>query len=276
MGSTNITYFALLKNVEWNVSLSSKDSFDSLEEAYKEFDLLWNKTLPLTKELIDEYKIHIAYAIEHWDMDDFYSVNSANILQPNLMQRKALKELRRYRDTGVNKALVIAATGSGKTYLAAFDARNYDAKHLLYIVHEQSILQAARSSFEKVFGAERSYGFYTGSKKELNSDFIFASTQMLVGHLEESNPNEFDYIIYDEVHHMASDGGMKIFKYFTPSFLLGLTATPERMDNKDIIGLFDENVPFELRLKEAINNDLVVPFHYYAIRDEFADYSSDD
>lgn len=276
VGSTNITYFALLKNVEWNVSLYSKDKFSSLNDAYNEFEALWAKTLPLTDKLIEEYKMHLAFAIERWDMDDFYTSDNKLLLQPNQMQKKALKELRRYRDTGVTKALIIAATGSGKTYLAAFDARNFDAKRLLYIVHEQSILTAARKSFESVFGAERSYGFYTGTSQDLECDFIFASTQMLLKHLDSFSPNEFDYIIYDEVHHMASDGGMKIFQYFTPSFLLGLTATPERMDNKDVIGLFDENVPFELRLKDAINNDLVVPFHYYAIRDEFADYSSDE
>lgn len=276
VGSTNITFFALQKNIEWNVSLYSKDKFSSINDAYNEFDSLWNKTLPLDEQLIEEYKMHLAFAIERWDMDDFYTSENKILLQPNQMQKKALKELRRYRDTGVSKALIIAATGSGKTYLAAFDARNFDAKRLLYIVHEQNILTAAKNSFEAVFGAERSYGFYTGTSQDLECDFIFASTQMLLKHLNSFSPNEFDYIIYDEVHHMASDGGMKIFQYFTPSFLLGLTATPERMDNKDVIGLFDENVPFELRLKDAINNDLVVPFHYYAIRDEFADYSSDD
>lgn len=276
VGSSNITYFALKKNIEWNVSLLSKDRFDSLFNAYKEFELLWKNTLPITQEIVNKYKIHLEYAIERWDMDDVYTLGNDNVIKPNQMQKKALRELRRYRDLGVKKALIIAATGSGKTYLAAFDAKNFNAKRLLYIVHEQNILDAAMASFLKVFSNQRTYGFYTGNSQDLECDFIFASTQMLLRHLDEFDPNEFDYIIYDEVHHMASDGGMKLFQHFSPQFLLGLTATPERMDNKDVIGLFEENVPFELRLKDAINNDLVVPFHYYAIRDEFADYSSEN
>lgn len=199
-----------------------------------------------------------------------------NKINPNLMQRKALRELRRYRDTGVKKALIISATGSGKTYLAAFDARNFGAKRLLYIVHRESILKDARESFIKVFGAERTYGFYTGNENSLDADFIFATSNMLGRHLDSFKKDEFDYIIYDEVHHVVADTGKKIFEYFEPEFILGLTATPERMDNQDIFNLFDQNVPFELRLRDAINNNLVVPFHYYGIRDQLVDYSSKD
>ena len=197
-------------------------------------------------------------------------------INPNSMQRKALRELRRYRDTGVKKALIISATGSGKTYLAAFDARNFGAKRLLYIVHRESILKDAKESFVKVFGAERTYGFYTGNENSLEADFIFATSNMLGRHLDSFKKDEFDYIIYDEVHHVVAEIGKKIFEYFEPEFILGLTATPERMDNQDIFTLFDQNVAFELRLRDAINNDLVVPFHYYGIRDQLVDYSSKD
>ena len=128
----------------------------------------------------------------------------------------------------------------------------------------------------KVFGAERTYGFYTGNESSQEADFIFATSNMLARHLEEFDKNEFDYIIYDEVHHVVADTGKKIFEYFEPEFILGLTATPERMDNKNVFELFDQNVPFELRLRDAISNDLVVPFHYYGIRDKLVDYSSKD
>ena len=94
--------------------------------------------------------------------------------------------------------------------------------------------------------------------------------------MDSFKKDEFDYIIYDEVHHVVAETGKKIFEYFEPEFILGLTATPERMDNQDIFTLFDQNVPFELRLRDAINNDLVVPFHYYGIRDQLVDYSSKD
>ena len=274
IGSSNITRFALLKNYEWNVSLFSKDNLDSFNDALNEFEMIWDKTLDLNTKLIEKYRLQLDYAIEKWDMD---YVNTADAkINPNSMQRKALRELRRYRDTGVKKALIISATGSGKTYLAAFDARNFEAKRLLYIVHRESILKDAKESFVKIFGAERTYGFYTGNENSLEADFIFATSNMLGKHLDSFKKDEFDYIIYDEVHHIVAETGKKIFEYFEPEFILGLTATPERMDNQDIFTLFDQNVPFELRLRDAINNDLVVPFHYYGIRDQLVDYSSKD
>lgn len=274
VGSSNITRFALLKNFEWNVSLISKDNLDSYNDALIEFELIWDKTLELDTKLIEKYRLQLDYAIEKWDMDYVNAMDAK--INPNLMQRKALRELRRYRDTGVKKALIISATGSGKTYLAAFDARNFGAKRLLYIVHRESILKDAKESFVKVFGAERTYGFYTGNENSLEADFIFATSNMLGRHLDSFKKDEFDYIIYDEVHHVVAETGKKIFEYFEPEFILGLTATPERMDNQDIFTLFNQNVPFELRLRDAINNDLVVPFHYYGIRDQFVDYSSKD
>lgn len=274
VGSTNITRFALLKNVEWNVSLQSKNTISSFNEAHTEFNNLWNKTLILDDPLISNYTKQLDFAIEKWDMD-YFSVDSNNI-KPNSMQRKALKELRRNRDLGVKRSLVVAATGSGKTYLAAFDARNYDAKRLLFVVHRDAILVEAKKTFEKVFGAERSYGLYTGKYQDLDADFIFTTNTMMFRHLKEFNKNEFDYIVLDECHHSTNNSYSSIMKYFNAGFILGLTATPERMDNQDVFGLFENNVPFELRLRDAILNDLVVPFHYYAIRDDFADYSASD
>ena len=274
VGSSNITRFALLKNFEWNVSLVSKDNLNSYNDALVEFELIWDKTLELDSKIIEKYRLQLDYAIEKWDMDYVNAIDSK--INPNSMQRKALRELRRYRDTGVKKALIISATGSGKTYLAAFDARNFGAKRLLYIVHRESILKDAKESFIKVFGAERTYGFYTGNENSLEADFIFATSNMLGRHLDSFKKDEFDYIIYDEVHHVVAENGKRIFEYFEPEFILGLTATPERMDNQDIFNLFDQNVPFELRLRDAINNDIVVPFHYYGIRDQLVDYSSKD
>jgi len=274
IGSTNITRYAILKNIEWNVSLYRNKEEKLINNVLKEFNILWEATLPLDKTLIEKYKVILSYAIEKWDMD-YFNPDIVSI-KPNSMQRNALKEIRRYRDLGVDKALVVAATGSGKTYLATFDARNFSPNRLLYVVHRETILNDALNTFKKVFGYDKTYGFYTGRKQDLDCDFIFASSSMIAKHLNEFDKNEFDYIIYDEVHHIMAESGQKIFTHFKPSFLLGLTATPERMDNKDVQALFENNVPFELRLRDAIINDLVVPFHYYAIRDEFADYSSND
>ncbi len=274
VGSSNITRFALLYNVEWNLFLSDSFYINAFKEAKKEFMSLYGKTLNLDPSLIERYKESMAYSLVKWDMD--YSFSEPNSPKPNSMQRKALKELMRNRDLGVNKSLVIAATGSGKTYLAAFDAKNFGAKRLLFVVHRETILNDAMKTFSNVFKASRSYGLYTGSLQEMNADFLFASSSMLSRHLKEFDPNEFDYIVFDEVHHIVANCGQKIFQYFKPEFLLGLTATPERLDQKDVFGIFDNNVSFEMRLKDALINDLVVPFHYYGIRDEFADYSSEN
>lgn len=274
IGSSNITRFALLKNVEWNISLLSKESIESYDEALKNFKFLWDRTYELNEDIIKKYSLLLDYAIEKWDMD-YINPLTQNIV-PNSMQRKALKELRRYRDSGVKRALIISATGSGKTYLAAFDARNFNAKRVLFVVHRETILKDARKTFMNVFGAEKTCGLYTGNEQDLTCDFIFASSLMISKHLSEFDPSEFDYICYDEVHHIVASGGKKIFDYFKPEFLLGLTATPERMDNQNVFELFEQNVPFELRLRDAINNDLVVPFHYYGIRNELLDYGIED
>lgn len=274
IGSSNITRYALLKNIEWNISLISKENIISYTEALNNFTYLWERTYKLNDEIIKKYTFMLDYAIEKWDMD-YVNPMTQNIV-PNSMQRKALKELRRYRDVGVKKALIISATGSGKTYLAAFDARNFDAKRVLFIVHRETILKAARKTFMNVFGGAKTCGLYTGNTKEVDRDFIFASSSMLAKHLDEFDKNEFDYICYDEVHHIVASCGTRIFNYFNPEFLLGLTATPERMDNQDIFDLFEQNVPFELRLRDAINNDLVVPFRYYGIRDDLINYGEED
>lgn len=232
IGSNNITRYALLKNVEWSVSLYSKEMFESNLHAKNDFYILWNKTYELSSELINNYRMILEYAIEKWDMD--YFDPTTNSIKPNMMQRNALKEIRRYRDMGVTKALIIAATGSGKTYLAAFDAKNFDAKRMLFVVHRETILKDASKSFIKVFGATRSYGLYTGKEQNINADFIFASNTMLANHLDVFQKDEFDYIVIDECHHASASTYKKIMNHFKSSFILGLTATPERMDNQNI------------------------------------------
>ena len=269
IGSSNITRYALLKNIEWDVSV--KDCFvnGAYDDALKEFEEKWAVTELLNAELIVKYAQRLNYAIERWDMD--YDL-SASKIKPNYMQKKALKELNRYRAIGVNRALTIASAGSGKTYLAAFDALNFDPKRLLYIVHEGSILRKSLETFQEVFGKNVSYGIYSGTSKESDADFVFATNITMCKTLELFSKNEFDYIIIDECHHATAETYKKIIGYFEPEFLLGLTATPERLDNQDVFELFDHNVPYELRLRDAIANDLVVPFKYFGIRDRLVDY----
>ena len=269
IGSSNITRYALLKNIEWDVSVSDNYEAGVFDEAETEFEEKWDATEVLSSELINKYATKLHFAIERWDMD--YDLSVAKI-KPNYMQKKALKELNRYRAVGVNRALTIASAGSGKTYLAAFDALNFNPKRLLYIVHEGSILRKSLETFQEVFGKNVTYGIYSGTSKESDADFVFATNITMCNTLELFSKSEFDYIIIDECHHATAETYKKIIGYFEPEFLLGLTATPERLDNQDVFELFDHNVPYELRLRDAIANDLVVPFKYYGIRDQLVDY----
>lgn len=269
IGSSNITKYALKKNVEWDLAVIRNSKSEVFLEMQKEFEDKWKGTFALDREIINRYKKKIDFAIECWDMD--YGQKIENV-RPNYMQHKALKELNRYRTMGKKRALVVAAAGSGKTFLAAFDARNFDPQRLLYVVHEGSIMQKSLETFQDVFGSEKTYGIYSQSSKELDADFLFAGNIILSRSLELFRKDDFDYIILDECHHATADSYRKIIDYFDPEFLIGLTATPERMDNEDVFDLFDSNVPYELRLRDAIINDLVVPFRYYGIRDSLVDY----
>ena len=268
IGSSNITRYALLKNIEWDVVVRESEP-EVYSQAYAEFDDKWAATHLLNSEIINLYSNKLNFAIERWDMD--YDLAASNI-KPNFMQRKALKELNRYRAVGTSRALVVAAAGSGKTYLAAFDALNFNPKRLLYIVHEGSILKKSLETFSDVFGNSVTYGIFSGEHKEMDADFVFATNITMCKSLELFAKNEFDYIIIDECHHATAETYKRIIGYFEPEFLLGLTATPERMDNQDVFDLFDQNVPYELRLRDAIINELVVPFKYYGIRDQLVDY----
>jgi len=269
IGSSNITVYALLKNIEWDVSIIDYSDDQTYSAAKKEFDYLWEKTKPLTLDLINEYKTRLYYSIERWDMD--YDIANSSI-KPNYMQRKALKELNRIRALGATKALVCSAAGSGKTFLAAFDALNFNPKRLLYIVQEGSILTKSYDTFQRIFGSEKTYGLFNKDYKDFTEDFVFSTNITMANSISNFNRNDFEYIIIDECHHATADTYRKIIEYFEPEFLLGITATPERMDGNDVFSLFDQNVPYELRLRDAIINGLVVPFHYYGIRDELIEY----
>ena len=269
VGSSNITVYALLKNIEWDVSVIENNDGETYAAAKAEFDALWEQTLALSQELITEYQQRLYYSIERWDMD--YDIANSDV-KPNYMQRRALKELNRVRAMGASRALITASAGSGKTFLAAFDALNFAPKRLLYIVHEGSILMKSYETFQRVFGSDRSYGILNGEFKDQDADFIFSTNVTMSNSLELFEKHVWDYIIIDECHHATAETYRKIIDYFEPQFLLGITATPERMDGEDVFSLFDQNVPYELRLRDAIINGLVVPFKYYGIRDELIEY----
>lgn len=193
--------------------------------------------------------------------------------EPRGVQIDALYALAQSRKEGADRGLIQAATGIGKTYLAAFDSKNY--KHVLFVAHREEILNQAATSFKNV-RCSNDYGFFNGKVHDTDKAVIFASVASL-GKDEYLNDNfftadYFDYIIVDEFHHAVNKQYEKIIEYFKPQFLLGLTATPERTDGRSIYEICDYNVPYEINLYQAINRGILVPFHYYGIYDE-TDYS---
>ena len=157
---------------------------------------------------------------------------SFQTVQPNKMQVRAMENLNRLREHGENKALVIAATGTGKTYMSAFDVRQFNPKRMLFVVHREEILKKAKETFDKVLkGRNIKTGLFTGNKKEYDADYLFATIQTMNRYYEEFDRDYFDYIIIDEAHHAASNSYLNIINYFKAQFTLGMTATPERGDS---------------------------------------------
>jgi superfamily II DNA or RNA helicase/HKD family nuclease len=269
IGSTNITRFALEKNFEWN-TLNDLDNLE-INDIIEQFENLWSTTFVLNDEIINNYSKLLEYGVFRWDMDSGKLI-SVKAHPANYMQLKALNELKRLRSIGVNKALIVAATGSGKTYLAALDSFNFQPNKLLFIVHRDTILDNAMKTFSSLFQETKKFGLLNMSKKDFDADFIFSSNTSMSKNLDRFDPYHFDYIIIDEVHHATAGTYQKIVEHFKPKFLLGLTATPERMDQKSVFEIFDYNVPYELRMREAMLNDLIVPFKYYGIKNENLDF----
>lgn len=194
------------------------------------------------------------------------------IPEPNAPQRAALEAIDYYRGIGRNKGVAVLATGLGKTFLAAFDAKSFDGK-TLFIVHKNEILQQSKESFELIW-PEATTSFFNAEEKELGAKVVFASKDTLYRdeYLKGIDPELFDYIIVDEVHHGQCPTYLQIFKHFKPKFCLGLTATPDRMDRKDIFELFDYNLFFEIGQKEAIESGYLCGFKYHGLTDDI-DYS---
>lgn len=187
---------------------------------------------------------------------------------PNTMQKEAMVALHNLREENEKRALLIAATGTGKTYLSIFDVKQEKPRKVLYVAHRDMILDKSEKSFKNVFPDIKT-GFLNGSRKDLNADYLFASVFTLAKEdiLRTFKKDEFDYIIVDEVHHAGADSYKKIIEYFEPKFLLGLTATPERTDGFDIFSMFHNNIAYEIRLQKAMEEDLLCPFHYYGLSD---------
>lgn len=271
IGSSNITSSAFKSNIEWNVKTIAKKDDIFLKDVLNEFGTLWKNSIDVDDKFLTSYSNFL-----NSQNKEFKSFN-LNQIKTNFMQEKALEKLENLRKKGENKALIIAATGSGKTYLSAFDVKNFKAKTILFLVHRENILIKAKQSFENILPQINSFGLYTGNKKEQDKNYLFSTIQTMSSNFLEFSQDFFEYIIIDEAHHVASPSYKKILDYFKPKFLLGLTATSNRMDGNSIYEVFDENIALDIRLNEALENNLIVPFHYYGINDiQSIDYENVD
>lgn len=289
IGSSNISRSALTHGLEWNYKIDKTTDPQNFKKFLEAFDLLFdNSGDPVTDETLREYAAswkkprfsRIADKVAESALAyDFRNITVTTtepqpVVEPRGTQIEALYELRKAREEGITKGMVVAATGVGKTYIAAFDSLNF--RKVLFVAHREEILRQAKASFEKV-RPNSICGFYGGPIKEARGDICCAMVQTLSQdkNLEQFAPDYFDYIVIDEFHHAAADSYLKAINHFKPKFLLGLTATPYRLDNRDIYAICDNNVIYEIYLKDAINRDLLVPFRYYGIYDP-TDYDKID
>lgn len=262
IGSSNITASAFKSNIEWNLKVISKKEDFFTKSVLSEFDTLFDKAFAASEEFISSYE-NFCVSSEVFAKKKFIYKEK---ISPNSMQEKALENLKYLRESGEKKALAICATGTGKTYLSAFDVNSFENKKVLFLVHRENILIGAKNSFEKVI-KNKNFGFFTGNKKELEPEYLFSTVQTMSKNLELFKKDEFDYIIIDEAHHIRSNSYEQITKYFTPKFTLGLTATPNRSDGLNIYEVFDGNIAIDLRLSDAMDAKLVSSFHYFGISD---------
>lgn len=191
-------------------------------------------------------------------------------VSPNAMQVEALEALRQLRQAGKGKGLVISATGTGKTILSALDVRRFQPKRMLFVVHREQILDRAIQEYARVLDEDASkFGKLTGGSKQADRRFVFATIQTLSQPevLASLAPDEFDYVLIDEVHRAGALSYQRVIDHFAPKFMLGMTATPERTDGFNVFELFDFNVPYEIRLGKALESDMLSPFHYYGVAD---------
>lgn len=280
IGSSNISKSALTSGIEWNYRFTSFDDEKNFSLFYDTFvDLFNNHSFVIDDNELAIYsknwhKPAVSKDLAKYDdAEEDVGFKVERLFQPRGAQIEALYALEDSRMEGAVKGLVQAATGVGKTYLAAFDSAKYE--RVLFVAHREEILKQAAITFQNVRNSD-DYGFFNGKQKDTDKAVIFASVATLGRneYLTEDFflPDYFDYLVVDEFHHAVNEQYRRIVNYFRPRFMLGLTATPERMDGKNIYEICDYNVPYEISLKEAINKGILVPFHYYGIYDE-TDYS---
>lgn len=297
VGSSNLSRSALIHGVEWNLRMERNASIETFDEAiYQYIEQFYApetmeinaETIKLYKNKYDEFHASNADLLTNWTKQEEIELTLPSPeevtgtlvkeeatpyrteIRPRQAQVEALKALEQTIEEGYSKAMVVMATGLGKTFLAALFAKRF--KRILFIAHRQEILKQAKESFELVL--QKRGGLLYGFEKDIKHDMIFASifTLSIQEHLHEFERDHFDLIVVDEFHHAAAKSYERVMNYFEPEFLIGLTATPERTDGKDVFALCDGNVAYEINFIQAIQRGWLSPFTYYGIKDDI-DYS---
>jgi superfamily II DNA or RNA helicase/HKD family nuclease len=274
LGSSNLTENALTRNHEWNLKVSVTRDSDLNDQFSNLVDEELGRSSPLTEEWVEGYARDYRQPARQTRPRSASPVgvrpDPVGLITPNSMQVEALAAIEDVRAQGNSRALVISATGTGKTILSALDIRAMRPSRVLFIAHREQILDRAAREFQRVLGApDEGFGKLAGSVRQTDRKYVFATVQTLSqAHvLEGLDPNAFDYILIDEVHRAAAASYARVIEHFNPQFLLGMTATPERTDGLNIFELFDYNVPYEIRLNRALELDMLAPFHYYGVTD---------
>ncbi len=274
VGSSNISKSALETGLEWNLRVDWAEDKDRFAQIFDEYEKVFadSRSKELSHDWIDEYRRRIPKdkirAIAEPGANEVEEVPT-----PNAVQNQALSKLTATRNSGYRRGLVVMATGLGKTWLAAFDCKAVNAQRILFVAHREEILEQAEQTFVRIMPDAR-VGKYNGKEHELNVDMLFASVQTLgkTRHLEKFRKGHFDYIVVDEFHHAAASTYRRLLAHFEPGFLIGLTATPDRTDQSDILHFCDDNLVFSEGLFDGIKAKLLCPFHYHGVGDETVDY----
>lgn len=269
VGSSNLTANAMTKNKEWNTKLVATTDGEYTHNILEEFEVLWNSEHSkeysnFIDDYREQYRIQKEIAANH-----ILKSIAQDSLKPNKMQREFVKNVQNMKENGASRALLISATGTGKTYASAFSLRESSPRKVLFLVHREQIAKQAIDSYKKVLGSQKTFGLLSGNSHDYNADYLFSTMQMMSKPevLARFNREEFDTIIIDEVHRAGADSYQRIMNYYNPKFWLGMTASPERTDDFDIFSLFDHNIAYEIRLQDALEQEMLCPFHYFGISD---------
>ena len=280
IGSSNITKYALTTNREWNTRLISTESGEMVTEILREFNDLWDdgertkEYSAISKEYEEHYNI-VKHQREIAKSEEVVSLEKYT-LKPNSMQDRFVAGLRRILEEGKDRALLISATGTGKTYASAFGMRENGFKRVLFVVHRNLLAANALKSYERVFPENVSMGIASGSKalygcKDKDYIFVMVNTISKEKNLRLFQPDSFDAIIFDETHRGTAESYQKVMRYFKPRLWLGMTATPDKRDDniegRNVYELYNHNIAYEIRLQQALEEDLLCPFHYFGITD---------